>query len=244
MEASIIIPTLNALDYTKKCLASLRRHTKFPYKLIIVDNGSTDGTREWIEKQKDITLIKTKENLGYAAACNLGMNLSNSEYLVFSNNDLLFTPGWLTQFIETTKINSRIGLVGPITNNAAGSHREMLRSYQNDEEMFKMAADIRQRNSGFILQVPWLVFFLTLIKRSVVDKIGALDESFGLGGHDDLDYSMRANEAGFSCVIDRSVYVHHYCSITYRSNRMDYNKLLMQARVKFCEKWGLAQSPL
>lgn len=244
MDASIIIPTFNALDYTKKCLSSLKKNTKFPYKLIIVDNGSTDGTREWIEKQKDITLIKTEENLGYAGACNVGMQISDSKYIVLSNNDILFTPGWLSHFIEITKINSRIGLVGPVTNNAAGGHREMVRSYESDDDMFKYAAEIRKRNSGFIQEVPWLVFFCTLIKRSVVDKIGHLDESFGLGGHDDLDYSKRAAEAGFCCVIDRSVFVHHYCSITYRINQMPYNELLVQARQKFCLKWNLPQSPL
>jgi len=244
MNATIIIPTYNALEYTKKCLSSLKLSTRFPYNIIIVDNGSTDGTREYIEKNKYARLIKTKSNLGYAGACNVGMQTSNSKYIILSNNDILFTPGWLSKLIETAELNSRIGLVGPITNLAAGSHKEMLRSYKTDSQMLFQAAELRKINHGLVHEVPWLVFFCTLIKRSVYEKIGLLDDSFGLGGHDDLDYSMRARSAGYCCVIDRSVFVHHYCSITYKSNKMEYNRLLSEARKKFCDKWGLPRSPL
>ena len=244
MLAAIIIPTYNALEYTKKCLSSLRMATHFPHEIIVVDNGSSDGTLEYIEQQKDVRLIKTGQNLGYAGACNVGMPTSTSEYVVLTNNDIIFTPGWLAQLVETAELNPRIGLVGPITNLAAGPHREMLRSYKNDLEMLMQAAELRKRNHGLVHEVPWLVFFCTLIKRCVYEKIGKLDESFGLGGHDDVDYSMRALEAGWCCVLDRSVFVHHYCSATYKQNKMDYNQLLLEARKKFCDKWNLPQSPL
>ena len=123
MKASIIIPTYNALEYTKKCLRSIRTFTEFPYEIIIVDNGSTDGTQEYIKKQKGIKLLETKTNLGYAGACNVGMPTSDSEYIVISNNDIIFTPNWLIHLVETAELNPRIGLVGPITNRAAGHHK-------------------------------------------------------------------------------------------------------------------------
>lgn len=205
----------------------------------MIDNGSSDGSPELLEKDPRITLLKSATNLGFAGACNLGIASSRSQYVVLANSDLLFTPRWLSRLISAIELNDRIGLVGPITNMAAGFQKEILKKYTSDEGLIANSEMTNRANRGFLLEVPFLIFFCVLIKRSVIDLIGELDASFGLGGCDDFDFCLRSNNAGFACAIDRSTFVHHTCSQTYASNHMDYNKLLLEARDGFIKKWGL-----
>ncbi len=237
MKTSIIIPAFNALDYTKACLYSLRLSTRSPYDIIVVDNGSTDGTREFIETQKDIKLIKTKKNLGYSGACNLGIDASDSDYILISNNDVMFTPYWLTRLIHTAELSPSIGIVGPITNSAAGPHVQPYEPYEDFPDLLNKSQDLYRKNRGSILMVPVLVFFCTLIKRKTIDTIGVLDPDLGLGGCDDFDYCFRANMAGMECILDKSVFIHHFCSRTYRGNEFDYWGLNKESIDRFNKKW-------
>lgn len=237
MKASIIIPTFNALHFTKQCLSSLRLTTRFPHEIIVVDNGSTDGTREFIDSQKDVRLITSDENLGYAGACNLGIAASYSKYIVISNNDIIFTPNWLSHLVETSEVNESVGLVGPVTNHASGYHQQPHNSYENNIGLFSEAKRIREKNKGHYMFVPLLIFFCTLIKRKTVEQIGILDPTFGLGGCDDLDYSFRAHTAGLALILDLSVFVHHFCSKTYSTNSLDYWGLSKEAIGRYNKKW-------
>ena len=237
MKASIIIPTFNALKYTKLCLYSLNLTTFFPHELIFVDNGSTDGTIEFLSEFSNITLIRSKINLGYAGACNLGIKKSDSDYIVISNNDIFFTPYWLTHLVEASESFPNIGLVGPATNKAAGFHVIPHNAYHGKLDLFAESKRIYKKYKGFVQKVTWLVFFCTLIKRETIENVGILDPNLGLGGCDDVDYSYRVNQSGRFCALARSVYVHHFCSSTYIANKLNYNQLLLESREMFIKKW-------
>ena len=237
MKATIIIPTFNALEYTRLCLYSLKLTTFFPHDLIFVDNGSTDGTIEFLSEFSNITLIRSKTNLGYAGACNLGIKKSDSDYIVISNNDIFFTPYWLTHLVEASESFPNIGLVGPATNKAAGFHVIPHNAYNCKSDLFTESKRIYEKYKGFVQKVTWLVFFCTLIKRETIDAVGILDPNLGLGGCDDVDYSYRVNQSGRFCALARSVYVHHFCSRTYIANKLDYNSLLLESRERFAKKW-------
>jgi GT2 family glycosyltransferase len=237
-ETTIIIPTFNARDHTEKCLDSLARFTDPPYEVIVVDNGSTDGTIDLLKNYPAITVLKSPKNVGFAGACNIGLETADSPFVVLANNDLIFMPGWLRSLIATANLNKRIGLVGTITNAAAGLHVEPFKAYSSTEEMVAHAAALKEKNFGLVHEVPFLIFFCVLIKREVISALGPLDESFGLGGCDDIDYSFRAAAAGYCCALDRSVFIHHACSRTYKANGMDYNRLLLEAQARFKKKWG------
>ena len=93
MKLSIITLTLNKLDYTKKFIKSLFEYTK-DFELIIVDNGSTDGTVEYLETLDNIKLIKNYENKGFSTGNNQGIAIAKGEYIGFLNNDILLYPNW------------------------------------------------------------------------------------------------------------------------------------------------------
>ena len=96
---SIIIPTYNQLEYTRWCLDSIRYYTGEPYELIVVDNGSTDGTVEYLWSQEDIRFIHNRENKGFAGGCNQGISHSAGDYVLLLNNDTVVASGWLGNMI-------------------------------------------------------------------------------------------------------------------------------------------------
>jgi len=237
MKATIIIPTFNALKYTRLCLYSLNLTTFFPHELIFVDNGSTDGTIEFLSGFSNITLIRSKKNLGYAGACNLGIKKSDSDYIVISNNDIFFTPYWLTHLVEASESSENIGIVGPVTNTAAGYHIIPHNAYTGKLGLFNESRIIYLQNKGALFNVPVLIFFLTLLKRKTIDLVGLLDPDLGLGGCDDFDYSFRVIQAGLKCMLATSVYVHHFCSRTFSSNNLPYIQLSIESIIRFNKKW-------
>ena len=112
--ASIIIPCWNQLEFTRQCIAALLRHTHGAWELIVIDNGSTDGTAGYLANLRDaapmpVTLISNSRNLGFPAAINQGLKCARGEYLVLLNNDVVVTEGWLSQLIGLASIGLQRG---------------------------------------------------------------------------------------------------------------------------------------
>src|SRR5262249_34834883 len=102
--ASVIVPCLNQLPFTRQCLASLFAHTRPPWELIVVNNGSTDGTPLYLQGIRDaapvpVAVITNPENRGFPVACNQGLQAARGSYLVLLNNDAIVTPDWLDHLI-------------------------------------------------------------------------------------------------------------------------------------------------
>ena len=96
--ASIIMPCWSQLTFTRQCIAALKRHTRRPWELIAVDNGSTDGTGSYLAGVQDgasvpVTVITNPTNRGFPAAVNQGLKAARGEYLVLLNNDVVVTDG-------------------------------------------------------------------------------------------------------------------------------------------------------
>jgi len=100
----IIMLTYGRIEYTKMTLNSLFENTKWPYRLIVTDNGSVDGTREYLrkltEEGKINRLLLPKTNLGNAGGKNFNLQQAETEYVCLLDNDMLLLPGWLTEEME------------------------------------------------------------------------------------------------------------------------------------------------
>ncbi len=90
---SILTAVHNGLAFNRLYLECLRRYTANPFELIIIDNASTDGTREYFEAE-GCTVIANKENYSYPHCQNQGILAAKGEYLFFLNNDLIVSPDW------------------------------------------------------------------------------------------------------------------------------------------------------
>ncbi len=134
---SIIVLTYNEVAYTRACLESLRRSTAPPYELIVVDNGSTDGTPAYLRTIAGAKLVLNERNRGFAGGCNQGLALARGQYLLLLNNDTLLPAGWLERLLAGMTDDDQnsalspadrqrpgrgmIGIAGPRSNTAAGA---------------------------------------------------------------------------------------------------------------------------
>lgn len=238
---SIIILTYNRLDVTQACLESIRRHTPEPHEIIVVDNGSGDGSREWLrerlQQQPTIRLIENEQNRGFAAGCNQGMQAARGDCLLLLNNDIVVTPGWLSGLLEPLADPS-VGIVGPMTNSASGIQQWPWHDYRDQESLDAFAVRFREGHRHWWIPSRRVVGFCMLFHRSLVDRIGLLDEQFGSGNFEDDDFCLRAALAGYRNLIVGDVFIHHEGSATFAGNRLDYREAMLKNQAIFTRKWS------
>jgi GT2 family glycosyltransferase/predicted Zn-dependent protease len=242
--ASIIIPCCNQLDFTKLCLESVLANTRAPYELIIVDNASTDGTREYLEEfqlrpgPKRTVVIHNEENRGFPASCNQGLAVAQGDYLVLLNNDTVVTEGWLDGLIAWS-LNDwpSVGLVGAMSNYAPPPQL-LAPGYADLAGLPAFAAKRARQFAAKAMTLDRLTGFCLLVRRDVLKKIGGFDESFGNGFFDDDDLCIRAREAGFRLFLALNVYIHHFGSQTFKGLGIDCEAQLKNNFERFKAKWG------
>ena len=241
--ASLIVLTCNQLEYTRQCLESIFEHTSTPFELIVVDNGSTDGTLDYlgelVHARPEVRIIANPVNLGYGAGNNQGMALAEGDYIGILNNDLIVTAGWLERMIAQANYSDRVGAVGPRSNVVSGPQEMKNLIYADVEQMHVEAAHLARYRAGSGYTYPRIVGFCMLLNRAVIDAIGGFDERFGLANFEDDDLCWRINTAGFECRIAEDVFVHHHGSRTLVGESIDHKACMQSAWGWFVQKWNL-----
>ncbi|MCM8761340.1 MAG: glycosyltransferase family 2 protein [Candidatus Omnitrophica bacterium] len=227
MKCDIIIPIWNQPEHTRACIENLIKNTRYPYRLILVDNGSAAATAEYLRGLKidgvEKVLIRNEQNLGFVKAVNQGLQASSAPYVCVLNNDTIPAPGWLERLVEFAEAHKDAGLLNPVCD---GHLDTPIEEY----------AKRLEANKGRYMEMNQCFGFCMLIKREVIDKIGYLDEAFGIGGFDDTDYSMRAHKAGYRCVSVHDAYVYHKQHATF--NVMgDRKRLVSPGEKTYFQKW-------
>ncbi|MFA0750249.1 MAG: hypothetical protein SLRJCFUN_000652 [Candidatus Fervidibacter sp.] len=238
---SIIILNWNNLRYLRRCVESVFAYTRQPFELIIVDNGSTDGSRrylnELVRQHRNVKVVLNERNIGAPAGRNCGLAVAEGDFIVFLDSDTVVTDGWLDRLLRWMEIDPTIGMVGPCSNFASGQQIEV--NYRNLKEMHEFAQHWCARNCGTGFEITVLISFCVLMRRSVIDAIGGMDARFGLIMHEDIDHSLRARVAGFRCWLAVDAFVHHYGNRT--SGRLGVEKMMEAAFPRFKEKWNLPE---
>jgi N-acetylglucosaminyl-diphospho-decaprenol L-rhamnosyltransferase len=197
---SLVIAVYNQLPYTRRCLESIARCTDVPYEVVVVDNGSTDGTDEYL-RSIGAQVITNPRNLGCAPAWNQGVRASKGQVLGILNNDLVMTPNWSSKLLSFME-RSRHSIVSP-------SAREGPLDYDLDG----YAEDFERYCAG-ATRYGEVYSACLLIKREVFDSVGLFDEGFGYGGCEDVDFLWRAERAGFTIGMTGAVLIHHFSMVT------------------------------
>lgn len=232
MKCDIIIPVWNQLSHTKRCLESIRQHADYPYRIIVIDNGSEKDTKDFLDRQKrengELLVITNEANRGYIRAINQGLAAATADYICLLNNDTVVTPGWLTRMISLAESDPRIGIVNPQGN--------VGRKLKKLTRLTEISASLMQ-NQGEYVELERCSGFCFLFKREVLEAVGYFDESFGMGYFEDSDYCQRAREKGYLSVRALDSYVYHYMGESFRKLK-DRQKLFDKNKALFWLKWG------
>jgi GT2 family glycosyltransferase/2-polyprenyl-3-methyl-5-hydroxy-6-metoxy-1,4-benzoquinol methylase len=233
---SIVLVTHNQIEYTRLCLDSLRFRTDEPFELVVVDNGSTDGTVDYLRAQPDVRLIMNGTNRGFPAAANQGIQAAQGEQILLLNNDTIVTTGWLRRLVDALRRDPQIGLVGPVSNRVSGL-QQVPAGYDDLAGLDGFAWEWSQQHAGQVVDLNRLVGFCLMIRREVVDRIGLLDERFGLGNFEDDDYCRRARAVGYRTVVAVDAFIHHFGGRTFVGSGVDFASLMAENERKYREKW-------
>lgn len=193
---SFIVPLFNHLDASREMLVSLQRTLppELSHEILLIDDGSTDGTREWLQGLKDrhIKPLFNPANLGYAAANNRAVASARGEILGLLNNDLVFTPGWLEPMLAALEHPSgRVGLVGNLQYRVADGALDHAGVELLPSGQFAHIRHLPDQPAAS-WPVEWVTGACLLIRKADFEAVGGFDEGFRNGGEDfDLCFALR-----------------------------------------------------
>jgi GT2 family glycosyltransferase len=246
--ASIVVVSHGSEALTRLCIESVLADTAAPpFELIVVDNGSHDGSRAYLQtiarRFPRTELLLNDENRGFAAACNQGLACARGELLVLLNNDTIVAPGWLER-LAAHAAEPSIGLIGAVTNRI-GNEAEVPVAYETYGDFLAEAAQRAREHAGRRFELPMPAMFCLALRRDVYDRLGPLDEAFGAGTLEDDDYAERARRAGLGRVCAEDVLVHHFGEGSLGELFADgsHGELLAANRARFERKWGMSWQP-
>lgn len=200
VKASVIVLAWNGTNHLEACLESLLAQDETGFELIVVDNGSTDGSADLVaERFPAARLLRNEQNLGFAGGCNVGLRAAQGEVLVLLNQDMVVEPGWLAALVKALT-DEEVGIVGAKllemdgrTFSHAGAYLEWplvlgrhLGVDEADQGQYDRATDVEFVTGASLA-----------VKRAVLEEIGPLDERFYPAYFEDVDWCWRARRAGW-----------------------------------------------
>lgn len=237
---SIIILTWNGLEYTKKCLESLKKSAmRFGCTIFVVDNGSTDGTLEYLSTLEWIEVIANDQNLGFVRGNNVAINrIKDGDILLLNNDMIIIQDDWLELLQQTAYEKEENGIIGCRLINENG---EFLHAgtYIYSETYWGQQIGGGQRDIGQYAdnrEVEGVVFACAYIKRTVIDKLGGLNEAF-FSYFEDTDYCLAAKKAGFNIICCGKVTLIHYQNVSTNINRVNFSDMFLKSQSKFKKIW-------
>jgi len=245
---TIIVPTSDNLPILRLCLAAIFANTDQPdWEVLLVDNGSRDGTDLYLAQMQAlhdrVRVISSKENLGFAAGVNQGLEAVRGQHVVLLNDDAIVLPGWLGGLLRHLR-DPDIGAVGPVTNRIS-TEAQIATDYRSYSGALKQAAKSRTQGRSEPFEVPVLAMYCFASKMEVMTRVGTLDDGFEIGTFEDDDYSRRLQQSGYRLLCVPDVFIHHFseASLGKLAPSGDYARLLDRNRQRFEEKWGAHWAP-
>jgi GT2 family glycosyltransferase len=216
---SIIIPTLNGWPDTSECILSIYA-SKYPKKLleiIVVDNHSSDNTPKYVnEVFPQVKVIKLSHNTGYAKAANTGFLISNGDYILFGNNDVVYDKNFFREMVKLAKSDKRIGVVGGKAYIKGQQNKIAIKGLKTNAYLGFYQYDLKDLDK--IRECDLLPGGGFFVKRNVLEKVGLLDEDYFLY-YEDLDFYMRAKRKNFKIIYNpNAVFYHAFGKTTGREN--------------------------
>ena len=222
---SIIIPTKDGVDVLRKCIASIKRLTKYPnYEIVVINNNSTkQETFDYFKSGGFRVIDIPTKSFNFAHINNKAVEMVDSEYIVFLNNDTeVINPDWLLEFIGTMKIRDSIGVVGAklLYPNNTVQHVGITMILTDNIIAHHVYRDIEKNNCGpygyaaVLRNYSAVTAACMMVRKSIFQKLGGFDERRFAVSYNDVDFCLRAIKAGYACVFNPDVLLYHHESFT------------------------------
>jgi GT2 family glycosyltransferase len=209
----VVIPCWNGKDFLDVCLTSLRHQTFREYEIILVDNGSTDGSERLVrENYPEVNIIPLRRNTNFSGAVNAGIKSSKADYIALLNQDTEVDPHWLEELIQTFAKHPEIHFCASKL------------MYFKDRDIIDSAGDGMLKGGTFFkigagqkdsekYRVPYEVFgacaAASIYRREFFDLVGLFDDDLG-DQSTDCDLNFRAQLIGLKCLFVPSAIVYHH----------------------------------
>lgn len=241
-KAAIVILSYNLLDMTKDCIESIRATTPDSAReIIVIDNASADKSVDWLKRQTDIKLLCNSENKGFPAACNQGIELADKDSDIFLlNNDTVMLDNALFWLRMGLYESDEVGCAGSVTNHIS-NFQTIIEDGKTRQAYLDFAKRVNVPMEKPYLNKLYLVGFSLLLKRTVLNQIGLLDERFTPGNFEDNDICLRINLAGYRNVLCKNSFIIHWGSKSFGKEPHKFNNVLEINQTKFFEKWSSIQ---
>ena len=210
---SVIIPNWNGKQFLAECIDSLKEQTFHDFEIILVDNGSTDGSAEFaVERYGEfVRIIRNKKNLGFTGGNNVGIQAARGEYIVLLNNDTWTAPTWLEELVKTTYLDRPIGMwASKVYSYYKRNQIEAVGELIYWDGLSRSRGQYEQEQGQY--EEMGEIFFPPgcggMYRKVVFEEIGLFDEDFFAYG-DDAEIGIRARLAGWKCVYVPKAVLYH-----------------------------------
>lgn len=240
-KVSIIIPVYNQINYTYKCLQSIKKYTKdIPYEIIIADDVSTDETTKLEEYVDHVIISRNKTNLGFLRNCNEAARKAKGEYLFFLNNDTQVTEGWLEPLIRLIESDESVGMVGSKLIYPDGRLQEAGGIIWDDASGWNYGRldNPLKPEYNYVREVDYISGAAIMISKALWNTIGGFDERYVPAYCEDSDLAFQVRQQGYRVLYQPKSVVIHFEGV---SNGTDTGTGIKAYQVengkKFFQKW-------
>jgi GT2 family glycosyltransferase len=244
VDFSIAMVCWNDKEYMEPCLDSLyQSEIAYDFDVVVVDNGSTDGSQEMIRRKfPQVKIIQNSKNLGLAKACNQGIEATNGPFILLFNNDTIVNGSAFNALVEFMNKTPDAGAVGGKLLNEDGTFQSGYGGFSSLWEEFLVAVRIGEiiwdgyplhGDSESVEQVGWMSSACLLLRREALNEVGLLDEEYFIYG-DETDLQYRMKKTGW-----KAYYLPEATTIHYGGRSMDKwsrRKMIYRGKMLFYRK--------
>jgi GT2 family glycosyltransferase len=242
---SVVVLNWNRKNLLRECLRSLARQADADFEVILVDNGSQDGSADMAESEfgrtgmLNLQILRNKENKGFCAANNQGITLSRGGLIALLNNDAEAAPGWLRALAKAFEGRPEIGMAASkvlVYEDSTRIDKVGHLIYPDGQNRGRGAGERDRGQYDRVEEVLWPDGCAAMYRRAMLDEIGGFDEDF-FAYADDAELGLRARIAGWRCLyIPEAVVRHHRgASLGLLSARrlelIERNRILLAAKL-------------
>lgn len=240
-KCDIIIPVYNAPEYVEMCVFAVFENTKEEDlgTVFLLDDNSNEITHNMVDNlakryPKKIKAIHNKENLGFIKNVNKGFSMCKENYVMLLNTDCFVAKNTVGKLMAHMEKNKKIGLICPICSNAANLTLEMYPgfSYMMMDEL------LEKKFKGINYDACTVVGNCLMISKECIDKVGYLDEIYGMGYGDETDYQFKSMQKGFEAKVALDTYVFHKAEQSFNTTNKVRSERLEKNRKIFFDRWG------